>query len=298
MSIIVDNWADFVTALGTANATVEFSKEQIVPTTDRTINPDKIYVDSNGTPQINVKTSDLPNLYENKLVIDMNDIAPNGISQVDISCSYIYGHGATIKNLLTIGHAAFHFNLGSGYYPLYWDGLAFLNVSVNNDSDGHAGRLIKDESRYGIIYSNMVISGKANGLLTDVIFDSVYGYARNSSFTIELGDNARFRSIYGNRPNFKMYNCRLKMLGTSLDKNGSHTDIYGENCYISGKITGPLNASGTYSVYDIECASITGSGTSLIANSDKCSTLSGVISAAGSDINIQLLQNNGFDVQT
>lgn len=66
---IVDNWEDFVTAIGTADAYVEFP-------------------DGGG-------------------VIDLNDIAPTGIPEISVSCKSIKGNDWIIRNLYCKGHAGF-----------------------------------------------------------------------------------------------------------------------------------------------------------------------------------------------
>lgn len=66
---VVDNWPDFVTAIGTADAYIEFP-------------------DGGG-------------------VIDLNDIAPTGIPEISVSCKSIKGNDWIIQNLYCKGHAGF-----------------------------------------------------------------------------------------------------------------------------------------------------------------------------------------------
>ena len=66
---IVDNWPDFVTAVGTYDAYVEFP-------------------DGGG-------------------VIDMNNVAPTGIPEITLACASIEGNDWIIQNLYCKGHKGF-----------------------------------------------------------------------------------------------------------------------------------------------------------------------------------------------
>ena len=136
---IVDNWPDFVTAIGTADAYVEF-------------------LEGGG-------------------VIDMNNVAPTGISETPLRCKSIKGNDWIIQNLYCKGHAAFITQYGK-YVSI--DRLHFLDFYFDDEGKeiklgtvfGNSG-----EDRQGYYFNECQFSG----IMNCTYYDSVV-YKRNSLF--------------------------------------------------------------------------------------------------------------------
>lgn len=125
MAIIVHDWAEFIAAVGTSGAEVEFPKN-LVRTSDTDVDPNKLYTDANGVVQTNVQPSDLANLYENTFTLNANDYAPGGItSHIQIRCASINGFGGYIKNLASSMDGVLGF-----YAVTQVTGIAFLNINL------------------------------------------------------------------------------------------------------------------------------------------------------------------------
>ena len=123
---IVDNWADFVTAIGTSSAYVEFAEDT---------------------------------------VIDMDDDYSTGISStININCTQIDGKGSIIKNLYLTGGAYFYFqssftlkniNLldmrreyNSGFTFSFYTSGTFLNCAISGSFCGGAMFRADDSNSY------------------------------------------------------------------------------------------------------------------------------------------------------
>lgn len=288
---VIADWSDFITAVGTSDAYVEFPKN-LVSTTDTDVNPNKLYVDSNGVVQKNVQPSDLANLYENTFEFDLNTIHPEAFtSTIQIKCASLKGNGATIKNIsfddcngFTLGANTVINGLNvKNFYFATSSGKTFINAGASNSYISHldycmfSGRV---DERTSSQYGNFI--------------STYYGQAHSCSFNLQLANYARFRST-SNRTSFDMYNCRLNLTG----ETSKTLDILATNCYISGDISASIVASGQYSVFDVECNAISGSGTLILANSDKCSSISGLTSVTSAQLkDAAYLSSIGFPIQT
>lgn len=119
---IVDNWADFITAVGTSGAYVEFPKN-LVLTADTEIVDGKLYVDDLGEPICNPVVSGLSTYYENTFILNGNDFAPEGLtSNIAFACAEFNGNGGKITNL----------DFGASYYFSGSNSPAIKNTSFAN----------------------------------------------------------------------------------------------------------------------------------------------------------------------
>lgn len=293
-AIVVNTWSDFITAIGTANAEVELPCD-LVRTSDTVVNPNKLYVNSLGEVQTNVTNSDLPNLYENPFEFDLNVIHPEAFtSAIQIRCKSLKGNGATIKNISFSGSNGFRNNPPDQNNPnQIIQGLAIKNFSIVN------GYLFYDDVlTYGIQINKSMFSGRidAPGTYNYSFINTPYTKSYSCSFNLELAGKGNFHRRGQNRPFYQIYNCRVHLTGSpSLAEN-----ITAYNSYISGSINGSFtDTAGQYSVFDVESTAISGSGTLILANSDKCSSISGVTSVTTAQLhNAEELQRIGFPIQT
>lgn len=265
---IVDNWSDFITAVGTSSAYVELKKE-LVKTTDTEVNPNKLYTDANGVVQTNVQVSDLPNLYENTFCLDANDYAPEGITTtITITCASLNGNGATIKNLYSSSTTIIT------TYSYVIVGIAFLNFRCTDVYFFVSTR----NSGWGIV-SRCIFTGRMDGQqISRFIWASLVHFAK-CAFNVQLYGASQFAQNNEGRYDWLDFNyCRIN---TEDHRTGS-TSAYPYNI-INSIWTGNYNdyisaamSSYDYTVYDLECPSISSNNSPsknyAFVNSDKCAS--------------------------
>lgn len=121
---VVDNWDDFVTAIGTNDAYVAFP--------------------------------------EGGGVINLNNVAPQGIPEISVSCKSIQGNDWIIQNLYCKGHAGFITQYGK-YVSI--DHLHFLNFYFDDEGKRvHLGTVFGNsgDDRQGYFFNECQFSGIMN----------------------------------------------------------------------------------------------------------------------------------------
>lgn len=252
---VVHNWSEFITAIGTASAEVEFPKT-LVKTTDTDVDPNKLYTDVNGVVQTNVQPSDLADLYENTFVLDANDYAPAGVtSTIAINCASINGYGGYIKNLASTTVDIFANTVGTQVYQ-----LAILNTNVEDVS-------FIDTTSAGMEYTKCIFSGRAKGSSggTHTVFGDVANthssIYHSCAFTFDIvGNYCLFN--YLNYGGFiyagPLYDCRLDI--THIDRGDITASgtlwVRLENSYLTGEIADyvyvTITAQSHYSVIEVD----------------------------------------------
>lgn len=294
-AVVVHNWSEFITAVGTAGAEVEFPKN-LTHTTDTDVDPNKLYTDEYGVVQTNVQPSDLPNLYENTFVLDANsdDGFPGGItSHIQIRCASINGFGGYIKNLASSSDGILGF-----YSVTQVTGIAFLNINLEGYmffgavwSGGYnqinkcifAGRLVSDN--YAFINTH-------------------YFNFTSCAFALDLwGSMASLTSdATGKLSTFDI--CRIQLTKTDTSSGSLVINVLANNSYITGSLTAPLKiVDSVYTVIDIETPQITASysgQSNTLANSDKCSNISSYLTQVTTAQlkDAAYLSSIGFPIQT
>ena len=271
-TITVHNWSEFITAVGTAGADVEFPHDStyLRKTPDTSVDPSKLYVDANGVVQTNVHTDDLADLYENTFVLDANDYAPEGLtSTITISCASIKGYGGTIKNLASSAADIFYCYITSGI-----TGIAFLNVNCTGRNFLYAGTSGWKE------ISKCIFSGRMDGSDVCYFFLGNYVKLKSCAVNVQLYHSGEF--VYTGA-SVHLITCRVNT-EDHRDVSTSNNTFRLEGCYWTGNYTHNLYVSPTndygYSVLDIECAYIHANNDTMatytFVNSDKCDDIRGV----------------------
>lgn len=297
---IVDDWTDFITAVGTSGVYVEFPKN-LVLTSDTEIVEGKLYVDSSGEAIKNPVVANIGTYYENTFVLDLNDYVPTGLtSSINVRCADFNAYGGTIKNAANTNSSNSMFYINRSYdTDVYFRNLAFLNYrtvsSLFHPADSRAGT---------IYFRTCIFSGEAtnNGLNEMYLFNCA-GNPYYCSFTMRNIGNVGF-SKYENHNgygSFFPHYCKIKL----IDKLDSGT-FQLEACY-SCYIVGETNAAmafrgGEYNVIDCDTPSVTSTSTMTVSlvNSDKCSSIqSGFKSVTTEQLkNATYLRSIGFPIQT
>ena len=274
--ITVHNWSEFITAVGTSGAEVEFPHDStyLRKTPDTSVDPSKLYVDVNGIVQTNVQAEGLADLYENTFVLDANDYAPEGLSStITISCASINGFGGTIKNL-----ASSSANIIETYSFVSFTGIAFLNVRCTNSYFFVSYR----NSGWGTV-SKCIFTGRMDGQSTGYFIWTSCVHFVSCAFNVQLYGSSQFAQNNEGRYDWLDFNyCRINTedhrIGSTYAYpyaiiNSIWTGSY--NNYISATMN-----SYDYTVYNLECASIQGNNsavaTYIYVNSDKCASTNGV----------------------
>ena len=294
MAIIVHNWSEFITAVGTSGAEVEFPKD-LVRTTDTSVDPNKLYTDANGVVQTNVQPSDLPNLYENTFVLDANDYAPEGItSHIQIRCASINGFGGYINNLASSSDGVLGF-----YAVTQVTGIAFLNINL------------EEYMFFGAVWSggyNQINKCIFSGRLVSsnyAFINTNYFKFTSCAFAIELwGLMASLTSkSTGALSTFEV--SRIQLTKTDTSSNSLVLDVAAKNSYITGSVTAPLRIDepSDYTVIDLEAPQITAMNSSqsnVLANLDKCNNISGYLTSVTTETlqSAEDLAAIGFPIQT
>lgn len=251
----VTDWASFITAVGTAGADVEFphTSTYIKKTSDTQVDPNKLYVDSNGIVQTNVQPSDLPNLYENTFKLDANDYAPAGLSTtIEINCASINGYGSTIINLASSAVNLITNNSSS----LTISQLAFLNINAEN--------VYFIYETYPIDYYKCIFSGRMinNTSTLTKMFGST---GHHHSTFISCAKNVvvdGYVDIYNvgwSEDGADLQYCRVELHIKSNSNYAGHLYISAKNSYFTGDCLKSwstyFSADSAYSIVEIACES-------------------------------------------
>lgn len=270
--ITVHNWSEFITAVGTSGAEVEFPHDStyLRKTPDTSVDPSKLYCDANGIVQTNVHTDDLADLYENTFVLDANDYAPEGLTNtISITCASINGFGGTIKNLASSAADIFYCYITSGI-----TGIAFLNVNCTDRNFLYAATSGWKE------ISKCIFSGRMDGSNSCYFFLGNYVKLKSCAVNVQLYNSSEL--VYTGA-SVHLITCRVNT-EDHRDVSTSSNQFRLENCYWTGNYNHYLNSIGTdtynYSVFDLECAYIHANNDTLASytfvNSDKCDDIRGV----------------------
>lgn len=291
--ITVHNWPEFITAVGTSGAEVEFPHDStyLRKTPDTSVDPSKLYVDVNGAPKPFVQTEDLSNLYENTFVLDANDYAPEGITTpISITCASINGFGGTIKNLASSAADIFYCYITSGI-----TGIAFLNVNCTGKNFLYAGT-----SGYKEI-SKCIFSGRMDGSNSCYFFLGNYVRLKSCAVNVQLYHSGEFVNTGAS---VHLITCRVNT-EDHRDVSTSSDQFRLENCYWTGNYNHYLFLGGTdvydYSVLDLECAYIHANNDELASytfvNSDKCDDIRGIAVTTAQLKDPAYMQSKGLPVE-
>ena len=249
---VISDWADFITAVGTSGAYVEFPKS-LVRTSDSTVDPNKLYTDSSGIVQTNVQPSDLPNLYENTFRLDANDYAPAGLAAtIEINCASINGNGATIINLA--GSAVNLITNNSSALSI--SQLAFLNINAEN--------VFFIYETYPVTYYKCIFSGRMfNNTSTMTKMFGNTGH-HHSTFTscaknVEIDGYVDMYNVGWNEDGAELEYCRVELHIKNNPNYDGHLYVAAKNCYFTGNCEENYRAyfssNSVDSVVEIACES-------------------------------------------
>lgn len=289
MAIVVHDWAEFIAAVGTSGAEVEFPKN-LVKTSDTTVDPNKIYVDVNGAPKPFVQTEDLSNLYENTFVLDANDYAPEGLSStISITCASLNGFGGTIKNLASSAADIL-------YLTAELTGIAFLNVNCTGRNFLYAYSLVTLKN-----ISKCVFSGRMDGSTICYLFSGSYFQLKFCAVNVQLYHGGEL--VAGGAALF-FQTCKINT-EDHRDISTSSNSFRLENCYWTGNYNHYLNVQATndygYSVLDVECAYIHANNDTMatytFVNSDKCDDIRGIAVTTAQLKDPAYMQSKGLPVE-
>ena len=295
--VTVHNWSEFITAVGTSGAEVEFPHDgtYLRKTPDTSVDPSKLYVDVNGIVQTNVQAEDLVDLYENTFVLDANDYAPEGLSStITISCASINGFGGTIKNL-----ASSSANIISTYSFVNFTGIAFLNVRCIDVYFFVSTR----NSGWGTV-SKCIFTGRMDGQQTSRFIWASCVHFVSCAFNVQLYGSSQFAQNNEGRYDWLDFNyCRIN---TEDHRTGS-TYAYPYNI-INSIWTGNYNdyirvnmSTYDYTVFDLECPNISSSNSPskdyAFVNSDKCASTDCVQVTTAELQSASALAAKGFPIQ-
>lgn len=265
---IISSWADFITAVGTTDAYVEFPKS-LVLTSDTTVDTNKLYVNSSGVVQTDVQASDLANLYENTFVLDANDYAPEGLTAtIAVNCKSINGYGGCIKNVYSSSYDAFTINNAN----FIMDNVRLLNFFLNGSFLSAPNGVNDSSGCTKCIFSALI----NNGTTKKYFIDNYHMFFKQCSFYLILRDKTAF--VEETYPYFN----KVELCKVYIDADNDITNVLaGLNTYFAGTFpaqvhaTMPSNYTNLYCIYDIYCPSIL-AGTwsspvsTCICNIDKC----------------------------
>lgn len=287
---IVSNWTDFVTAIGTNEAYVEFPK-QLSLTTDTEIKKGKLYVDSNGDVVVNPTIAGLSTYYENTFKLDQNNYYPEGLTNyITFSCHSFNGCGGVIANLYSLDTNVFR-------HVAYTVNDSIKNVVFKNVRNARAQSFIsRNSTAYGAFsFSGVMLSVGIDVAVTTAVtlFDgrislqkSAVNVLANNNGTVNINTSGSENTAYNN----------IEIIG----ENASFVMHNSQNTMIKGKVHQLTANNCNYSVADLEADTITGSNNSAaIANSDKCSSITDFTSVTSAQmIDAAYLSSIGFPIQT
>lgn len=253
-TIIVNDWSEFITAVGTSGAEVEFPKN-LVRTADTDVDPNKLYVDANGIVQTNVQPEQLPNLYENTFTLDANldnDLREGLTTSITIACNSINGFGGYIKNLASNTVTILNNTAICDISTIAFLNMYAVNVPVMAIVDGTVFNLclfsgsIKNETS-GTLTAFTASSGQPN-----------YEFISCSSNFELAGTSIDFFYHYSQYGGMLKY-CRFELDTTSLIDGALY--ITPINSYLTGDwstisvyIAGSSTIAGYASIFEIETA--------------------------------------------
>lgn len=293
--ITVHNWPEFITAVGTSGAEVEFPHDStyLRKTPDTSVDPSKLYVDVNGIVQTNVQASDLADLYENTFCLDANDYAPEGLSSpISIVCASINGFGGGIVNLASSSATVI-----TAYSFVNFTGIAFLNARCTN-----AYFFVSSRSGGWGTVSKCIFTGRMDGEQTSRFIWASLVHFVSCAFNVQLYGSSQFAQNNEGRYDWLDFNyCRIN----TEDHRAGSTYAYPYRI-INSIWTGSYNdyiapSSYDYTVYDLECPSIQGNNSAVVTyifvNSEKCASTNGVKVTTAELQSASALAAKGFPIQ-
>lgn len=248
---IVDNWPDFVTAIGTTDAYVEFP-------------------DGGG-------------------VIDMNNVAPTGIPEITLACASIEGNDWIIQNLYCKGHRGFSTVRGKyvsidklHFLDFYFDDqgerIQYGTLFSNSETE-RQGYYFNECQFSGIMNCTYYDSSAPNRNNSLFAQDNYWMKCRviRCSFNVRLDGHALLLSggIYTHEDNRVEY-CNVKVSG-----NSPLWTIDGDyrNCLISGdSIATSFDAKRGSANFNVINADFSGAG------SFECVGRSGAVNLINTDL--------------
>lgn len=259
-TIQVNNWDEFVTAVGTSGATVECPANA---------------------------------------VWDINDVSPAGVAKTEIKCSKINGNGLKIENLRCTQDYLFvlgsrvecsdlyflNFYLGGGFYDgdanlsRVWRGCRFEGLSTSS----------------GIVFRG---AGYYNAG-TD-LFTTSPNTNKGCGFNIICQSGTLFSGYNTATTKIENGNIKFNGKSLSYAASGSSTNVGFNNCLISGEFQDALSVASDTVIFDCNCNKITDyNGFSrTIVNKDKCPSYpSSAIAVTTEQISdASYLQSKGFPI--
>ena len=293
---IIQNWSEFIEAVGMAGVYVEFPKT-LTQTSDTEVNPNKLYMDSNGVVQTNVQNSDLPNLYENSFVLDANNYMPNGITTtITFTCADLNGYGGTIKNLAS---QTTDLNILTLASTVHMSQIAFLNIDCNNCNfiAAYYNNDLKDIEK-------CIFSGRVDCQSTHYFENTRMMTYRSCAFNVELYNNSKFTFANSGAGYAHFRYCRINTedytSNTSSTQNVEITNSYWTGNSISNIYV--TMDSYDYTVFDLTCSLISATNGAIkdytFVNSDKCSDTSGAVGVTTAQLSdATYLASLGFPIQ-
>lgn len=235
--------------------------------------------------------------------IDMNDEYPEGLTTyLTINCTEIDGDGNSILNLRYTGDYLISTSNTSGVCK----NLNFKNMWLGGEAQQTC--FIRQPSKYGVYtFSQCSFSGRFEG-------DSTYkahllwGYVlfNNCSFNLQMQNYSDMLYAHDRSTYAFMYYCNIKLTGDTAEP----LYMILKNSYVTGSVPNAnvfadaqnSTERGLYSVLDIEAGEFGANAatTLVLANSDKCSTISGYLTPVTTAqlTNATYLASIGFPIQT
>lgn len=216
---VVDTWPDFVTAVGTANAYVEFSE-------------------GGGN-------------------IDLNNHAPTGISTVSIKCVSIKGNGWTLSNIYCAGKDAFYLTsdvriVGLNFLDFYMDDQGSQCKFFGGDDN-------RRQYAFSLCSFTGIINGTAESSRSCIFYWGYYWSEANLSqcaINVSCNGTAVLINAGGtaSSDNYLEF-CNIEVKGNSDDIFNDALDL--RNCYLTGssldtEIDTRYSSKSNYNVFNID----------------------------------------------
>jgi len=223
-------------------------------------------------------------------VIDMNDVAPEGVNRtIALNSPRIHGNNAVIKNFASYDHTPFN------VVGAMIDSLNFENIRWNTGS--FFKRSMQDSA---LTISQCAFSGRSEADSITANFMEIYDLVcSRCSFRFEIWGNFGTWNYAEESP---MNYCNFEFSGS---QTGTSFGLYGNNCYITGSAATQFKISGDTNVVDITTPKITipryGTATLTLVNSDKCEDypdVSGILPVTTEQMkSAEYLHSIGFPIQ-
>lgn len=244
-TIQVNNWAEFVTAVGTSGATVECPENA---------------------------------------VWDINDISPAGVAKTDIKCSKINGNGLTIKNLRCTQDYLFVLSSGVECSDLYFLNFylegGFYKRNANLDRVWRGCRFEGLSASSGIVFYGASYYNEGTDLFTTSLNTN-----KGCSFNVICRNGVLFSGYNARTTNIEYGNINFNGSSLSYEIRGYSYNTGFSNCLIKGNFSSARSISADTCIFDSDCDSITGYNgfVNTLVNKDKCSSYPDVAIAVTSE---------------